>query len=495
MILPDDAVATSHEGFVRRLSWRDGFAIAICIPVAGFSLIGYSIGILGAWTAMVLWAISCVVGLLQNFIFAELAAMFPDKPGGIALYAYEGWRKYFTPVGPLAAVGYWAGWSFALSVYGLIIGDLLQAQFFPGVTWTFYDGTVHLTIANFLAAGSVIAVWLLNVFGVRYAVRSNKVISVAAIVLIAILIVGPFVTGNWHAAGLGWGAGKPGSAWGGWKLALVYLYVMGWTAYGTEIAATFSPEYKNARKDTRKALLSSGILTIAFLVLGPMATAGEVGQEKITADPVGFFVPAFQHLVGSVGSSVVIVILVAIMFLNNTSSTADAGRALYGIAHDGLALKQLDHLNHHRMPSRAMTVDLIVNLFLVFFVGNILGVLFASNLGYMLAIFFALTGFLLLRRDRPNWPRPVRLSKIWIPIAVGLAVFNAVLIVVGGMNPEIAGYGGPIDQVIGVAILAGSIIMFIFRRVVQDRLPLKLREPSSELPPLQLNVAESTAGA
>jgi amino acid transporter len=398
------------------------------------------------------------------------------------LYAHEGWRRYFTPVGPLAAVGYWAGWSFALSVYGLIIGDLLQAQFFPHATWSVFDGTVHLTLANFLAAGSVVAVWLLNIFGVRPAVRSNKIISVAALVLIAILIVGPFVTGNWHAAGLGWGAGQPGQPWGGWKLALVYLYVMGWTAYATEIAATFSPEYKDQRRDTKRALLSSAVLTIAFLALGPLATAGEMGQQKIAAAPVGFFVPAFQRIVGPVGSSVVILILVAIMFLNNTSSTADAGRALYGIAHDGMIVKQLDHLNHHRMPGRAMTVDLIVNLLLVFFVGNILGVLFASNLGYILAVVFALTGFLLLRKDRPHWPRPIRLSRAWIPIAAALAAVNVVLIVVGGLNPQIAGYGGTTDQVIGVAILAASIVMWVIRHVVQDRLPLRLREETPTLP-------------
>jgi amino acid transporter len=48
-----------------------------------------------------------------------------------------------------------------------------------------------------------------------------------------------------------------------------------------------------------------------------------------------------------------------------------------------------------------MTVDLIVNLLLVFFVGNTLAILVAGNLNYILAHFFALTGFLLLRKDRP----------------------------------------------------------------------------------------------
>ena len=53
--------------------------------------------------------------------------MFPDKTGGISLYAHEGWRKYTTFVGPIAAFGYWIGWSVVLSIFGKIVGDLVIA--------------------------------------------------------------------------------------------------------------------------------------------------------------------------------------------------------------------------------------------------------------------------------------------------------------------------------------------------------------------------------
>ena len=43
-----------------------------------------------------------------------------------------------------------------------------------------------------------------------------------------------------------WGLGGEGQAWGGWRLALVFLFLFGWTAYSTEICATFSPEYKRS---------------------------------------------------------------------------------------------------------------------------------------------------------------------------------------------------------------------------------------------------------
>jgi amino acid transporter len=473
------AVPQSGE-FRRRLSWIDGLSLGLSIPVGGFALIGYSIGILGAWTAMLLWGVTCVIAILQNFIFSELAAMFPNKPGGIALYAHEGCRRYFAPIGALAAVGYWAGWSFGLAVYGLIIGQLFATQFFPHSTWTVFDGTQHIGLAIFLGGVAILAVWTLNIFGIRPAVTNNKVIGVVVCVTIAILIVGPFATGHWHDQ-LTWGLGKPGQAWGGWQLAIVYMYVMCWTAYGTEIAATFSPEYRDQRRDTPRALLSGGMLTLAFLVLGPLAETGDVGQKVITANPVGFFIPVFSSIIGP-AADVLTIIICGALFLNMTAATADAGRALYGIARDGMIIRQLFHLNRHGMPGRAMTIDLIVNVSLVFFVANTLGILFASNLGYMIAIVFALSGFLLLRRDRPAWPRPIKLGPAWLGVAGVLIVVNLVLIVIGALNPGIAGYGGTTDQLIGLAILAASLILFAFRKLVQDRAPLRLREETPRVP-------------
>ena len=129
-----------------------------------------------------------------------------------------------------------------------------------------------------------------------------------------------------------------------------------------------------------------------------------------------------------------------------------------------------------------MTIDLVVNVCLVVFVANTLGVLFASNLGYMIAVVFALSGFLLLRKDRPEWPRPIRRGPGWIAAAWLLIAFNLVLIIVGALNPGIAGYGGTTDQLIGLAILLASIVMFLFRRLVQDRVPLQLREPTPTVP-------------
>ena len=83
-----------------------------------------------------------------------------------------------------------------------------------------------------------------------------------------------------------------------------------------------------------------------------------------------------------------------------------------------------------------MTVDLLFNLAILFLVSNVAGIIFASNLGYLLSVVFALGGFLVLRTTSPDAERPIRLGRVWIPIAVLLLVFNLFMIVIGFTHPR-----------------------------------------------------------
>ena len=108
----------------------------------------------------------------------------------------------------------------------------------------------------------------------------------------------------------------------------------------------------------------------------------------------------------------------------------------------------------------------------------------ASNLGYVVAHFFAITAFILLRRDRPRWPRPIQLSSVWVPIAYVLAGISVVLTVIGfgWFQTAAGGYGGTKEKVIGVGILLVSIALFLFRRIVQDGETPHWREDTPEVP-------------
>src|SRR5689334_24488156 len=79
---------------LKAMTWWDGFVVALANPGFLIAALGSSIGALGTTGAFVLWTVSITFGALQNNIHAELATMFPNKSGGIALYAHEAWRKY-----------------------------------------------------------------------------------------------------------------------------------------------------------------------------------------------------------------------------------------------------------------------------------------------------------------------------------------------------------------------------------------------------------------
>jgi amino acid transporter len=462
------AVVEERE-LLKAMRWYDGFVVALANPGFLMGSLGFSIGALGGWGAMFLWGVSMIIGLLSNWIYAETASMFPDKPGGISLYANEGWRKYFTPIGPIATFGYWFAWSSVLALFGVLIGSLVQAEWASGETWTFSTGAAdNLGLPHVIAIGVIVVVWAINIFGIRPAVWMAYLTGALLMVPLFVFMFLPYATGDWDRVNMSFGVTD-------WKTAIVWLYIMGWSAYGVETCAAFAPEYKDTVRDTALALKTAAMFSLVVYLLLPMGIAGVVGTEEALNNPVGMYITAFDDILGG-GGDVMVALLIASLFISMNTATADGSRALYGIARDHVTIKELYHLNRFHVPGRAMTLDMIINIALVLLVGNILAILVAGNLGYMSAHFFALTGFLLLRRDRPNWPRPIKLPNFWLPVAAVLAACNAFFIIIGASNPSLTGYGGTKETVIGIGVLVFSVLLFIFRRIVQDKAPVHLRD-------------------
>lgn len=494
--MPTAQASLQERDLLKTLRWWDGLAIGFTVPASAFGVLGASIGVLGAWGAVFLWGISSIIGGMQSWIYAETAAMFPDKPGGIALYAHEGWRRYFTPIGPIATFGYWFAWSSVLAIYGLVIGTLVQAQWFSGATWSFWDGAVHVGLVQLIAIGCIFICWLVNTLGIKPTVGLQYLIGIALLIPMFCLMVLPFILGDVKSSNLTWGLNAPGLPWGGWKIAFVWLYLMGWTVYSSEMCASFAPEYRDTTRDTQRALMSTALFIVVVFTLMPLGTTGVIGPKAIAANPVGFFVPAFNQVVGQASGLMTALLCLGFLLVMNGSS-ADGSRALYGIARDGMTIKQLFHLNRFHVPARAMTVDLVVNVGLVLFVSTPLAILVAGNLGYFLSHIFALSGFLLLRKDRPNWPRPIRRARPWLLIAAFLVLFNSFLVYVGVTSSSLTGYGGTKETLIGVGVLLVSLVLFWFRRKIQDSKPLGLREDTPSVPDEagQTARAEAPAGA
>jgi amino acid transporter len=236
-------------------------------------------------------------------------------------------------------------------------------------------------------------------------------------------------------------------------------------------------------RDTRKALLSSAAFILLINTTVPVALTGGVGEKTVGAfDYVG----ALDKLVGSGARDFFVVVMCLSFILSMNTATADGSRALYGISKSGLTIKELGRLNRFNVPGYAMTLDMTINILFILFVGNLFGILVASNIGYVLANMFAIGAFVLLRRDRPDWPRPIRLPNYWVPIAVALFALFALFSIVGIGWFQIAGggavYGGTKEKIIGFCVLAISLLLFLFRRVVQDKETPHWREEVPTMP-------------
>lgn len=459
------APGEDDAGFDRILTWRGGFVLALVIPMSGLTLVGYEIGALGAWGALAVWVGTSLVALLQNFIYTELAAMFPHKSGGIALYASEIWSEHCAPLGGVFGWGYWAGWSLTLAVVSLVIGDLVQAQWFPHATGTMSILGNHVGLPTYIAAGVVVCVYLINIAGLKPVLNTNLVIGAALLILAVVCVGGPIVLGQLTFP-LHFTAGH--GAWTIIVTLVTWMFVASWTAYGTEIAAAFTPEYRDPHRDVARALRSAALLMIVVVALSTTIFPGAVGEKAIGGNPVGFFSTLVTNVLGSGFGGIAIAIVCAAQVIALGSATSDSGRALYGMAADRLTAKQLHKLNGRGQPARGMTVDLVFNLLVLFLVSNVAGIIFASNLGYLICVVFSLGGFLLLRRTRPDAPRPIRLGRVWTPIAALLLAFNVFMIIIGFTHPGLVGYGGGKEQLISLSVIAVGLISYFFARVVQD---------------------------
>src|SRR5215218_4121148 len=415
---------------LKAMTWWDGFVVALANPGFLIGSLGASIGALGTTGAFVLWTISICLGALQNNIHAELAAMFPSKSGGIALYAHEAWRKYLTLIGPLATFGYWIGWSVVLSINGLVAGTLIQTEWFSGSTWSESGAGFDISLPIVIGIGLILLVWLFNVYGVRPAVWFAYVTGALLCIPAFVLMFLPYVTGDWSSSNIEWQIG----ANGGLALALVWLYFMCWSSYGIEVVATFAPEYHDTQRDTRMALRSAALFSALVYILLPLGAGGTLGTAAIAEDAtlIAWYTQAFDAIVGNFLGGVMIFCVVAGLVLSMNTATMDGSRALYGISRDGMTIRQFGKLNRYRVPGVAMTLDAVLNVLLISFFNNPIEIIAVSNIGYVFATCAALSGFLLLRKDRPKWPRPVHLASYWVPLGALLLTANLVFLVVGG---------------------------------------------------------------
>jgi amino acid transporter len=439
------------------ISTRIGVAICSGVPVLILLSMGPVAGLAGPPSVLV-WGLSAVIGLCMGLAFTELAASRPYLTGGIGVLAASVYAPRSRVLALVSPWSYWFGWSPALAINGILVGTYLHGMVLPRApSWTI------VALATCVLGGSV----TVNHFGLRAGGRFQVILIICVMCGIALLAAGTVLSGRFDTERLvpftppgGWLSGHGIIAIGGG------LFIAGWSAYGAELALSYSGEYRDGTREAIRALVIIAIVGVIAFTIAPLILIGVVGTRRAQADPSAALLPLARIVAGAAGD-VVIVILIVALVLSLNMITIGSSRALYRMARNGRAPASLGRLNRYGVPGNALVFDLAVNVTLLLAVTLLhrghtasipIALLAASNVGYFISISLALIAAWLNRRREQTGHQQLKIRAGLMNFALGLAALNFALIVFGGFA------WGWTNLALGIVVLTGVIALFARRR-------------------------------
>jgi basic amino acid/polyamine antiporter, APA family len=486
---PVDKAAAPH--FVRGMGLFSATAI-----VMG-SMIGSGIFIVSADMSRTLgspalliaaWLVTAAMTIIGALSYGELAAMMP-KAGGQYVYLREA-------LGPLW--GFLYGWTLFLVIQtgtvaavGVAFGKFLGV-FFPSVSqtnwiWHVGSGNIGLNTANLVAIVMITLLTLLNTRGIKLgsAVQnvftSAKVLALAAVVLVGIVshnasaLAANFGAG-WQNfwAGASWGVPHPidiGSFFGlgGGSAVVGVLTVVAVVQVGSLFSSdswnnvTFTAgEIENPKRNLPLSLaIGTGVVLLLYVLCNfvylsvlPMAgtaeatTIGGRGIQYALQDRVATAV--MESAFGSIGAKLMAgAILISTFGCVNGLLLAGA-RVYYAMSQDGLFFKGVGKLSGNGAPVNSLWVQWAWTCLLCLSgsYGQLLDyVIFAVLIFYILTI----VGLFVLRRTRPDAPRPYKAFGYPVLPALYIVMATWVSVVLLRYKPQYT-WPGLILVLIGVPV-------------------------------------------
>jgi amino acid transporter len=335
------------------------------------------------------WIVGGLVALFGALTLAELAGALP-RSGGIFAYLLEAF-------GPLPAFLF--GWTELTVIRASALGG--TATIFAEYVGYF----VSLTPAQvrYVAAGAIIVIGAINYIGAQRAAALMSVATAGKYVAIMALGLLAFATGSGSASHFtpAWGSGFNPSL-----LATALIPVL-WTYDGWADLSFMGGEVKNPQRTLPLALVLGAVsvmlvyltVNLGFMYLLPLP---QIAQSKLIA------ATAAEHMFGGFGATVIaaVVVVSAISGLNGSVMTGP--RIFFAMAERGLFFRGIARMSP-RFQTPSAAIWLATALGVVYVLQNDFAQLADK---FILGIwpFYALSvaGVFVLRRRRPDLPRPYR---------------------------------------------------------------------------------------
>jgi APA family basic amino acid/polyamine antiporter len=391
------------------------------------------------------WAVTGFMTIVAALSYGELAAMMPHA-GGQYVYLREA-------LGPLW--GFLYGWTLFLVIQtgtiaavGVAFGKFLGV-FFPAISsshwilhlhWTaptYEIGPVKLggmevglNTQNLMAVLMVVALSIINIFGVKTGAMIQNVFTFAKVsALLGLVLVGLFIGRNAEALAANFGANfwrNAGGA-GGATAFVGTLTILAIAQVGSLFSAdawnnvTFTAgEVKDPKRNLPLSLvLGTGVVialyigcNIIYLNVLPLigdphgTTILQRGIQHATEDRVA--TAALSQMFGALGGYLMAAAIIVSSFGCNNGLILAGARVYYAMAKDGLFFRRTGNLHPiYKTPAVSLMVQMVWICILCISgsYGQLLDyVVFAVLVFYILTI----VCLFILRYQRPNAERPYR---------------------------------------------------------------------------------------
>jgi APA family basic amino acid/polyamine antiporter len=381
-----------------------------------FVVIGQGAGIAGPGVILsfVLAAVACTFSALS---YAELASSIPVS-GSAYTYSYAtmgelvawiiGWDLILEYGVSVAAVA--VGWggnvnAFLDAAFGVALPDAISKS--PE------DGGVFNLPAVFI----VLAIMLLLVRGVRESAGANLVMVVVKLVVLTFFIVVSLA--NFSSDNL-----QPFLP-NGFDSVTAAAAIIFFAYIGFDAVSTGSEEARNPAKDLPFAVIGSLLICTLFYILTAVGALGIATPEQMK-DSDAPLATALDEGAGiswaawilALGALIAITSVVLVIFYGQT-------RIFFAMARDGLLPERMAQVHPRFGTPAKLTVGLGLLIAVLAALVPLGAIVELVNIGTLFAFVLVNIGVIVLRRTRPDMPRPYRvpLSPVFPLIGVAFAVY------------------------------------------------------------------------
>ena len=392
-----------------------------------------------------------LLSLAGALTYAELSAAMPEA-GGEYVYLREAYGPFFAFLYGWTQM--WVAKSGSIATLATAFFTYM-ANFFPALEGVITEFHVPLLGLLTIKTGQIFAMvvigllgWL-NYFGVKVGGNVQVGVTVVKVGLIAMLIVVGLTFSGGNMANFSSSVPAPGGV-AGFFAALVAAL---WAYDGWNNVSMVSSEVKNPQRNLPLALIYGTVAVMAIYILANLAyfyvlpASGVAGSDRVAA-------AMMRQVWGDGGANAVSIAAMISIFAALNGSILTGARVPYAMARDRLFFRSIGDVHpKYFTPANSIIALTAWSMVLILSGGYdqlFTYVIFASWILYGMAT----ASVLVLRRKRPDMPRPYR--ALGYPVVPIIFVLVAAALIVSTLQKS------PRESLMGLGIMATGIPFYLY---------------------------------